>query len=220
MKGSVYRIVLADDHVIVRQGIRRMIEEVRGLKVVGEASDGLELLKIVKEVEPHMIVLDISMPNLRGIEATRELKRTDPHVKVLMLTMHRDKELVYHAIAAGADGYLLKEDSDTELVSAIDMIRQGRSYLSPFFSRGLPENWPESVRQDQKSPLEHLTPREREVLKLVAEGKSSREIGKLLFISSRTVENHRAHVMNKLGVTKTVDLVKYAIRMRYTLPNT
>lgn len=220
MKVSAYRIVLADDHVIVRQGIRRTIEEVPGLKVVGEASDGLELLKIVKELEPHMVVLDISMPNLRGIEATRELKRTAPHVKVLMLTMHRDKELVYHAVSAGADGYLLKEDSDTALVSAIGMIRQGRIYLSPLFSKEWPENWPERIRKDQRPPFEHLTTREREVLKLVAEGKSSREIANFLFISSRTVENHRANIMNKLGVNKTADLVKYAVRKRYTLPGT
>jgi DNA-binding NarL/FixJ family response regulator len=215
---SAYCIVLADDHIIVRQGIRRMIEEVPGLKVVGEAADGLELLKIVKELKPDMVVLDISMPNLRGIEATRELKRTSPHVKILMLTMHRDEELLYHAVSAAAEGYLLKDDSDTALVSAIKTIRQGKIYVSPFFSKELPENWVERIRRDRRHPFEGLTTREREVLKLVAEGKSSREIANLLFISSRTVENHRANVMNKLGVSKTADLVKYAIRKRYALP--
>ena len=123
-----YRIVLADDHIIVRQGLRRMIEEAGDLAVVGEASDGLEVLRIVRNVAPNMVVLDIAMPNLRGIEATRELKRIRPDVKVLILTMYKDKELLHHAISAGADGYMVKEDSDTELILAIHKVRRGGSY--------------------------------------------------------------------------------------------
>lgn len=211
-----YRIVLADDHLIVRQGLRRMIEEAGDLAVVGEAGDGLELLRIVRNVAPNMVVLDIAMPNLRGIEATRELKKIRPDVKVLILTMYKDKELLHHAISAGADGYMLKEDSDTELILAIHKVRRGRFYASHLLSRELPDGWVEKSRKDRKAPFDRLTTREREVLKLVAEGRSNKEIAALLYISVRTVENHRASIMKKLGLKATADLVKYAIRKLYT----
>jgi DNA-binding NarL/FixJ family response regulator len=212
-----YRIVIADDHIIVRQGIRRMIEEIGGLEVVGEAGDGLELLNTAKDLTPNMIILDISMPNLRGIEAIRELKTICPDVKVLMLTMHKDMELLRHCISSGADGYMLKEDSDTELIAAVREVRQGRIYVSCLLSRELPDDWVQKSLEDGKAPFDRLTTREREVLKLVAEGRSSNEIANLLYISVRTVENHRAKIMNKLGLKRTADLVRYAIRKGYTL---
>jgi DNA-binding NarL/FixJ family response regulator len=202
--------------MIVRQGIKRMIEEAGELAVVGEAGDGFELLHIFRDVAPDMVILDIAMPNLRGIEATRELKRICPDVKVLILSMHRDEELLHHAISAGVDGYMLKEDSDTELISAIHTLRQGGFYASHLLSRELPDGWVEKSRKDRKVPFDRLTTREREVLKLVAEGKSSKEIAPLLYISVRTVENHRANIIKKLGLKGTADLVKYAIRKLYT----
>lgn len=211
-----YHIVLADDHIMLRQGIKRMIEEVVDLKVVGEASDGLQLLNLLKKMTAHLVILDISMPNLRGIEATYELKRMSVEMKVLILTMYKDKELLYDCISAGADGYLLKEDTDTELFSAIKEIRQGGIYISPKLTGELTNDWVIACRRNLKPPFERLTTREREVLKLIAEGKSSREIADLLFISIRTAENHRANIMSKLGMRKAADLVRYAIREGYT----
>ncbi len=216
MKRHPYRIVLADDHTIVRQGIKRMIEEVAGLMVVGEASDGLELLSLLKILDADLVILDISMPNLRGIEATRELKRIFPDVKVLILTMYKDKELLHHAFSSGADGYVLKEDTDEELHTAIEKIRKGKIYISPSFSGKSKNNGVLTRRGIFKPLLEPLTQRETEILRLIAEGKSNKEIANLLFISIRTVQNHRASIMSKLGIKKTADLIRYAIHQGYT----
>jgi DNA-binding NarL/FixJ family response regulator len=131
---SAYRVVLADDHVMVRQGVKRILKEIPDLEVVGEVGDGLELLELLKEGRPDLILLDISMPHLQGIEATKKIKAKCPDIKILLLTMHKNKEYLYHAIAAGAEGYLLKEDADTELLSAIATIRQGGSYISSLMS--------------------------------------------------------------------------------------
>jgi DNA-binding NarL/FixJ family response regulator len=212
-----YTIVLADDHVLVRQGLRRILAERADLEVVGESSDGLELLNLLNHVIPDMVILDIFMPNLRGIEAIHEIKKIHPDVKVLILTMHRDKEYLYLALSAGAKGYLLKEDADKELFSAIEKVRQGKTYISPFFSEEVVDDLVQIGRGDAKTIFETdpLTPREREVLKLVAEGKSSKEIANLLFISASTVSNHRASIMEKLSLNKATDLVKYAIRKGY-----
>lgn len=219
LKVDPYRIVLADDHAIVRQGIRKMIEERADLEVVAEVGDGLELLRLLEGLTAHLVLLDISMPNLRGIEAARELKRLRPDLKVLILTMHKDKELLYHAVSAGADGFMVKEDSGRELFSAIDKIQKGDVYISPSLSEELIGDWVKASHGDFKPPGERLTTREREILKLIAEGRSNREIAALLFISVRTVESHRASIRNKLGLKKTADLTKYAIRRRYTLPS-
>jgi len=131
---SAYRVVLADDHVMVRQGVKRILKEIPDLEVVGEVGDGLELLELLKKDRPDLILLDISMPHLQGIEATKKIKARCPEIKILLLTMHKNKEYLYHAIAAGAEGYLLKEDADTELLSAIATIRQGGSYISSLMS--------------------------------------------------------------------------------------
>ncbi len=130
-----YRILLADDHVMLRQGIKKIIEASKNMVVVGEAGDGLELLDILKNITPDMVLLDISMPNLGGIEATREIKKTNPEIKILILSMHKKKEYLYHVFSAGAEGYLLKEETDTELFAAIEAVRRGDIYLSPIFSR-------------------------------------------------------------------------------------
>jgi DNA-binding NarL/FixJ family response regulator len=159
-----------------------------------------------------MVILDISMPNLRGIEAIKEIKTVCPDAKILMLTMHNDKEYLYQAIAAGADGYFLKKDAHTELFSAIERVRRGKVYVSPSLSEDMAEDW-EKIRQGFRKSI--LTTREIEVLKLIAEGKSNKEIGDLLFISMHTVERHRANIMEKLNFKKTADLVKYAIQKGY-----
>ncbi len=214
---SPYSIILADDHVLVRQGLRRILEGMPELEVVGEANDGLELLTLLGHLVPDMVILDIFMPNLRGIEAIYEIKKIRPEVKILILTMHKDKEYLYLALSAGAKGYLLKEDADKELFSAIEKVRQGKTYISPHFSEEIVDDLVQVGRGEAKTVFEvdPLTPREREVLKLIAEGKSSKEIAQLLFISVPTANNHRANIMGKLGLNKATDLVKYAIRKGY-----
>jgi DNA-binding NarL/FixJ family response regulator len=214
---SRYRIALADDHVLLRQGLRRIVAEAPELEVVGEAGDGLELLQLLNRIVTDMVVLDISMPNLRGLEAIRELKSRHPGVKVLILTMHRDREYLRQAIDSSADGYLLKEDADTELFCAIQKIRDNGFYVSPSLAKESAEINKRTCRAESGRELdrEGLTTREREVVKLIAEGKSSRQVAELLCISVRTVDHHRANIMDKLQLRNTADLVKYAINKGY-----
>lgn len=216
---SSYHIVLADDHRMFRQGIRNILEKSKELEVVGEADDGLKLLELLKKVTPDMIILDVSMPNLRGIEAAREVRIILPHVKILILSMYKDTEYVRSAVSAGVDGYLLKEDADTELFAAINKIRHGGRYISPLLARELTNELFLAPREAQTEAInEPLTVREREVLKLIAEGISNKEMAELLFISVRTVEHHRANIMRKLNIKGTADLVRYAIRKGYATP--
>jgi DNA-binding NarL/FixJ family response regulator len=198
-----------------RQGIKKILEENGDLEVIGEASDGLELLNLLKKITPDAVILDISMPTIRGIEATREIKSVYPDIKILILTMHKRKEYLYHCLSAGAEGYLLKEDADTELYAAIKKVQEGGVYISPILSEELTDDFVRMCRGDLKLPSDKLTSREREVVKLIAEGKKNREIADLLCISIRTVENHRANIMKKLKLKNTSELVKYAIRKKY-----
>jgi DNA-binding NarL/FixJ family response regulator len=209
-----YRIVVADDHVLFRQGLKSLLQGAADLEVVGEAGDGRDLLSLLKldKLDPHLVILDISMPNLRGLEAIPEIKAIRPSVKLLIVTMHKDKEYLYQALAAGADGYFLKKDADTELFAAIEKIRKDKTYISPHLSEELTEYWGQ-LRGRFDRPV--LTNREREVLKLIAEGKSNKEIAGVLFVSVHTVERHRANIMRKLNLKKTADLVKYAIQKGY-----
>jgi DNA-binding NarL/FixJ family response regulator len=200
-----YRIVLADDHILFQQGLRRIIDGVADLKVVGEAGDGVELLSLLQAMLPDLVVLDISMPNLRGIEAIREIRKRHPGVKLLVLTMY--KEYLQQAMAAGADGYLVKEDADRELFTAIEKIRHGRTHISPRLRGEFSEETP--------PPPEPLSKRETEVLKLVAAGKDNREISEILNISVRTVEAHRAAILGKLNLRNTAELVRYAFEKGY-----
>ncbi len=211
------RIIIADDHALFRQGLKSLLGARSDLEVIGEAADGLQLLDLLSQSSPDIILLDISMPNLRGIEAIHEIKRAHPSMKILILTMHKDKQYLEQAISAGARGYLLKEDAETELFSAIEKIRRGRIYVSPNLLEELTGDWVLTIRGEPNSPLEfeRLTVREKEVLKLIAEGKGSKEIAALLFISARTVERHRANIMDKLGAKKTADLVRHAIQKGY-----
>lgn len=212
-----YRIVLADDHVMVRQGLRKIIEAEADLEVIGEAGDGLALVRLLKRLHPELVILDISMPHLRGIEAIHEVKAIQPDLKVLILTMHGELELLNAAISAGANGYVLKEEADTRLFAAIGKIRQGELYVSAKLSDKLTSDWARACRTAGSPPAEgeRLTTREREVLKLTGEGNSSKEIADLLCISTRTVEHHRAHIMTKLKLRKTADVVRYALQKGY-----
>lgn len=217
---SPFKILLADDHVMFRRGVRSLIQKMANVEVVGEAGDGLELLRLLKDIHPHLVIMDISMPNLRGLEATREIKILNPEIKVLILSMHKDREYLYHALTAGAEGYLLKEDADGELISAIETLRRGGTFISPLLSNQIADIFVDKFQprgEPRVMPEEPLTSRERQIVKLIAEGKSSKEIGDLLFISSRTVQHHRANIMRKLNLKKTADLIKYAIQKGYVM---
>jgi DNA-binding NarL/FixJ family response regulator len=215
----MYRIILAEDHALVRQGIKRIIEDINeGLEVVHEAGNGRQLLEALKTVPADLVVLDISMPLMSGIEAIREIKRAFPQVKILVLTMHKKKEYLNDALSAGANGYLLKEDAARELVTAIDTIRRGDIYVSPLLTSELAHLYLQTRRETVPSAEDHLTPREIEILTLIAEGKSSKEIAEKLFLSFRTIQNHRTKIMRKLRLRKSADLVKYAIRKGYFIP--
>jgi len=214
-----YRILLADDHVLFRQGVKSLLEKDKDLEVAGEADDGIKLLDLLKKVTTDMVILDVSMPNLRGLEAAREIKIVAPGVKILILSMHRDRGYVQSAISAGVEGYLLKEDADTELFAAIEQIRQEGRYLSPLLHDVLvDELFRSTCKEGSAVRDEPLSLREREVLKLIAEGRTNREISVFLSISIRTVENHRASITRKLNIKSTASLTKYAIEKGYTLP--
>lgn len=209
-----YHIIIADDHALFRRGLKGLLEEEAGLKVVGEAGDGLELINLLKsnKYHPHLVILDISMPHLWGIEAIHEIKTLHPKVKILIVTMHKDKEYLYEALTAGVDGYFLKMDAHSELFAAIDKIRKGKMYVSPHLSEKLEDGWAK-IRRGFDKPV--LTNREKQVLKLIAEGHSNKEIAGVLFISVHTVERHRANIMQKLNLKKTADLVKYSMQKGY-----
>lgn len=211
-----YNLILADDHLLFRQGLKKIIEKNPNLKIVGEASTGSELLELLKEVTPDLILLDISMPPIPGLEVAKEIKKKHPKVKILVLTMHKNNEYLNYALSIGVDGYLLKEDADEELFTAIDTIRQNNVYISPLLSPQLKDLLLRKYREERTHlPSDPLTRREKEILRLIAEGKSSKEIGAMLAISSRTVEHHRANMMRKLGYRKIAELVRYAIEKGY-----
>jgi DNA-binding NarL/FixJ family response regulator len=208
-----YGIMLADDHVLFRRGVKKIIERTDGLEVVGEANDGLELLQLLKQKTPALVILDISMPNLRGLEAAREIKVLYPRVKILLLTMHKTKKFLQQGLEAGVDGFLVKEDADTELLQAIQAIKSGGKFYSPLLSAQLAEL---ALQKGQTDPL---TQREKEVAKLLAEGKSNKEIADLLYISMYTVRRHRARIMRKLELKGLADMVRYAMEQGYISDN-
>ena len=214
---STYRIVIADDHAMLREGIKGIINESKNLRVVGEASDGLALLRLLKKISADMVIMDVSMPKLRGLEAAHEIKREFPEIKVLFLSMYKKWEYLRLAIAAGAEGYLLKEDTGFELIRAIDTVRNGHTYLSSILLKEAPEDLIDICRGNHRLREDPLTTREREVLKLVGEGKTSREIATMLFISPYTVNNHQKNIKRKLNIRKNADLIKYAIQQGYSV---
>ena len=210
-------IILADDHTLFRESLKRLIESKVDYKVIGEAANGLELIALLKKIYPDLVILDVNMPELRGIEAIPEIKTLNPAVKIIILTMHDEKELLYRSLTAGAHGYLLKDDSQSELFAAIGKVRRGEIYISPRMAPGLIENWAQLLHDNGKIAEEpdQLSNREREIVKLIAEGKRAREIAALLFISPRTVENHRANAMAKLKLKNTAEIIRYALKNGY-----
>jgi len=207
------RILLADDHTVVRDGLRALIEKQPDMAVVGEAADGRDSIRLAEEHAPDVVVMDIAMPNLNGIEATRRILAANPATAVVMLSMHQDESYVLRSLKAGAKGYLLKDSLRSDVIEAIRAVSQGRSFLTRKVSRMLQEDY---IRQLDSRGLDDsydlLTDREREILQMVAEGRSNKEVAALLNISSTTVETHRAHILQKLGLHSVPELILYAVR--------
>jgi DNA-binding NarL/FixJ family response regulator len=207
------RMILCDDHTLVRQGLRKILEEQPDWEVVGETGDGRQAVSQAIEMEPDVAILDVGMPQLNGIDATRQIVRKAPNVKVLILSMHADEAYITQALQAGAKGYLLKDSADTDLVNGVTSVASGKSYFSPAVSKIVLDDY---VRHLSEKGLadryESLSEREREVFQLVAEGHSNKEIATLLSISPATVETHRANILQKLDIHNTAELVLYAVR--------
>jgi two-component system response regulator NreC len=203
------RVLVVDDHTIVRDGICALLALVKDMEVIGEASNGSEALKMVKDLEPDVVLMDIAMPDMSGLEATRRIRNEFPKTKVIALTQYEDKEFVFPIIEAGASGFISKVAASSDLASGIRSVFQGDSYLSPTVARVLVEDYQHKGSRD---PYNQLTARERDVLHLVAEGHTTQEIADALVISPKTVEGHKTSLMSKLGIHNRVDLIKYALR--------
>jgi two-component system, NarL family, response regulator NreC len=209
---SLITIILADDHHIVRQGFKSLLENHGGFSVVAEAGDGLEALRLTSRLKPDVLVVDLMMPGLNGIEVTRRIVKLSPHTKVIILSMYMDEPYVIEALQNGASGYVLKESNISDLVKAIYEVSAGRHYLGSPLSELAIEAYKEKTRGISLDPYNTLTAREREVLQLVVEGCTSAEIAARLFISQRTVESHRASMMQKLSLGSRADLIEYALK--------
>ena len=212
------KVLIADDHQIVRDGLRSMLEKEPWIKVVGEAEEGRTTLRMARELAPDVIIMDVSMPDLNGIEATRQIVAEFPTIKVIALSMHNDRRFVLNMIKAGAKGYLLKDSAFKELAKAIKVVVSNQTYLSGEIADILVQDYLSVATPDEFSAFHLLSPREREVLQLLAEGKSSNQIAENLHISVKTVETHRAQLMAKLKIKSIAELTKYAIREGLTAP--
>jgi DNA-binding NarL/FixJ family response regulator len=207
------RVLLADDHKLIRAGLRLVVDQQADLSVVGEADDGRQAVELAKSLKPDVVVMDIGMPNLNGIEAARQIREIRPDAAVVMLSMHSDEGYVLRALGAGARAYLLKDSATTDLVQAIHAVAEGKSFFSPAVSKVLLQDYMrKSRRSGAEDSYDLLSPREREVLQLVAEGKSNKEVASLLNLSVYTVETHRAKIMQKLNLKGVPELILYAVR--------
>jgi two-component system response regulator NreC len=206
------RIILADDHAIVRHGLSQSIQQEEDMEVVGQAENGLSTIKLVRELSPDIVIMDISMPDVNGMDATREIVRDFPNVKIIALSMHSAKKFVSEMFKAGASAYLLKDCEFDELANAIRTVMSGKSYLSPEITDVVVDGYIKTSEEDKSSVFSTLTKRERQVLQLMAEGKTTKQIGLKLHISPKTVEAHRLRVMEKLNIDNVAQLTKYAIQ--------
>ena len=211
------RVLLADDHTLVRAGLRKLLESIPDIEVVGEAADGLALLALAAQQRPSIVLMDIAMPGLNGLEATARLLRDWPDVRVLILSMHQNEEYVREALRHGAAGYLLKDSAPTELDLALKAVLRGETYLSPAVSKGVMSDYIQRLRSAEQ-PGAQLTPRQREVLQFIAEGLSTKDIARRLDLSVKTVDTHRSQLMKQLDIHEVTGLVRYAMRIGLILP--
>lgn len=209
---TALRILLADDHTVVRQGLRKVLEERPEWQVVAEAGDGRDAVRLAEQFRPDVAVVDVAMPLLNGIEATRQITRRAPQTKVLVLSMYSDEAYVTQMLKAGATGYLLKDSADVDLLQAVQAVSQGKSFFSPAVARLMSDDYARQRGENAVDRYESLSDREREIFQLVAEGKTNKEIAALLFISPSTVETHRARIMDKLDLHSAAEIVLYAVR--------
>jgi DNA-binding NarL/FixJ family response regulator len=212
---SRIRIVIADDHGIVRKGLRLQLEQNRDFEVVAEATEGREAIRLVEELHPDVVLMDIAMPHLNGVQATSQMMKRNPQIAVIILSMYSDETYLMRTLAAGAKGYLLKESADTDLDQAVRSVAQGKPFFSPAIANTLLKDY---IRQLQQKGLqdsyELLTEREKEILQLLAEGKSNKDIASMLHLSTNTVETHRTRLMQKLNLHSSAEIVLYAVRKR------
>lgn len=207
------RILLADDHTIIRSGLRLLLEQQSDFKVVAEAEDGRQAVELVTQHHPEVVVLDIGMPQLNGIEATQQIVSLDPRTHVVILSMHSDEGYVLRALKAGAQAYILKNSADADLIRAIRTVSEGKSFFSPVISKMLLEDYVRQIRERQvEDSYDLLTPREREILQLLAEGKTNKEVANILKLSLYTVETHRGNILEKLHLHGVPELILYAVR--------
>ena len=212
------KILIADDHDIVRKGIRGLLEDQEGWEVCAEAATGREAVSLALTHRPDVVAMDYSMPELNGIEATRQIRAALPDTEVLVFTMHDSEDVLQKALAAGARGYLVKSDDSTQLIDAVKSLSRHKAFVSTAVIGALVSGFLHNAGSSEQQPLESLTPREREIVQLLAEGNSNKEIAAKLFISVKTVETHRSTVMRKLEVNSIVELVRYAIRNKLVVP--
>jgi two-component system response regulator NreC len=205
-------ILLVDDHKILRQGLRTLLAKEIDMQVVAEAEDGRDAVRLVREMSPQVVIMDVGMPDLNGIEATRQILQESPETKVIALSMHSDRRFVTNMIKAGASGYLLKDSAFEELATAIRVVMARKTYLSHEIAHVVVKDYVQGGSKDDPSVFSILSPREREVLQLMAEGKTNRQIAEMLNVSLKTIETHRQQIMNKLEIHNIVELTKYAIR--------
>lgn len=208
-----FRVLLADDHQLMRSGVRLMLEREADLTVVGEASDGREAVALAKSLKPEVVVMDIGMPNLNGIEAAHQMTQEEPNLAIVIVSMHSDESYVLRALKAGARGYLLKDSAEADLIKAVHAVAGGKSFFSPAVSKMLLDDYVRKLkRSGTEDAYDLLTPREREILQLIAEGKSNKDIANLLNLSVYTVESHRSNLMEKLNLRGLPELILYAVR--------
>ena len=206
------KILLADDHKLIREGLRLLLEKLGRITIVGEADNGISAVRLARDLKPDLVLMDIAMPDLNGIEATRRIRTEAPGVKVIALSMHMDKRFVRHMFAAGASGYVLKESAFEEVSIAIKAVAMGRLYISPKITDQVLAEYIKQLTKPSAGEESPLSGREREVLQMLAEGKSSRKIAERLHVSVTTVDTHRKHIMDKLGFRSIAELTKYAVR--------